>query len=281
LGVTSRDDWKKLRQLAGPWAELEGHNVVFTVPSASIRSLDDPEALMTLWDRIVAAQDAAVSLPRRKRPERIVADVQISAGYMHSGYPIMVPIDDSLRTALSLDRLRREGSWGHFHELGHNHQEGDWTFDGTGEVTNNVLVLYVFDRVLGLPYDSGHAAIRDRKARADRIRAHIDAGAPFAKWKTDPFLALMMYIQLYEGFGWKPFEAVFAEYRRLPDSDRPHSDDAKRDQWLVRFSRTCGRNLGPFFRAWGVPTSEAARASIADLPGWMPERFPTKGRPAE
>lgn len=280
LGITSRTEWKKARQLAAPWAELEGHNVIFTVPSASIRSLDDPEALVTLWDRIVAAQDAAVSLPRRTRPERIVADVQISAGYMHSGYPIMVPIDDSLRTALSLARLRREGSWGHFHELGHNHQSGEWTFDGTGEVTNNVLVLYVFDRVLGLPFDSGHEAIRDRKARADRIRAHIAAGAPFAKWKADPFLALMMYIQLYEGFGWKPFEAVFAEYRRLPDRERPHSDDAKRDQWLVRFSRACGRNLGPFFQAWGVPTSETGRAEIANLPDWMPAGFPSIGRPS-
>ncbi len=190
LGTTTRDEWKaRVRQRPGPWAELEGHNVIFTVPSAAIRSLEDPEALMTLWDRIVAAQDTAVSLPGRRRPERIVADVQISAGYMHSGYPIMVPIDDSLRTALSVSRLKREGTWGHFHELGHNHQERDWTFDGTGEVTNNVLVLYVYDRVLGLPYDSGHEAIRDRRAREAKIRAHMAAGAPFDKWKEDPFLA--------------------------------------------------------------------------------------------
>jgi hypothetical protein len=43
---------------------------------------------------------------------------------------------------------------------------------------------------------------------------------------------------------------------------------------MVRFSRHVGRDLGPFFEAWGVPTSEEARQSIADLPGWMPEGFP-------
>ncbi len=189
---------------------------------------------------------------------------------MHSGYPIMIPIDDSIKVGLSEQRLRSEGAWGLFHELGHNHQSGDWTFNGTGEVTNNVLVLYVFDQVLGLPYDCGHEAIRDRDKRAKRIQEFIAKGAPFAEWKNDPFLALMMYIQLYEGFGWKPFEQVFAEYRNLPGNQRPKSDDAKRDQWLERFSKAVRKNLGPFFEKWGVPTSAAARASIANLPTWMP-----------
>ena len=133
-----------------------------------------------------------------------------------------------------------------------------------------MLVLYVFDKVLGLPFDGGHEAIRDRGERAKRIHAFMAKGAPFEEWKDDPFLALMMYIQLYEGFGWKPFEQVFAEYRKLPRADRPKSDAAKRDQWLVRFSKAAGKNLGPFFEAWGVPTSPGARASVENLPGWMP-----------
>ena len=60
----------------------------------------------------------------------------------------------------------------------------------------------------------------------------------------------------------------------LPKSKRPKNDDEERDQWLVRFSRACGKNLGPFFEAWGVPTSESVRQSIADLPGWMPADWP-------
>jgi hypothetical protein len=277
LGVTTTADWRSSnRRRPGPWAELAGKNVIFTVPSVLVHALDDPRAVLTLWDQIVAAQDAFVSLPRRERPERIVADAQISAGYMHSGYPIMIPIDDSIKLGLNPARLRREGAWGLFHELGHNHQSGDWTFDGTGEVTNNLIVLYIFDKVLGLRFDSGHEAIRDRAARNKRIHDFITKGAPFQEWKDDPFLALMMYIQLYEAFGSKPFEEVFAEYRRLTDAERPKSDDDKRDQWLVRLSKTTGKNLGPFFQAWGVPTSERARASIENLPGWMPRGFASR-----
>jgi len=107
--------------------------------------------------------------------------------------------------------------------------------------------------------------------------AYFKAGAPFDQWKRKPFLALRMYIQIERAFGWEPFKRVFAEYRTLPKAERPRSDDEKRDQWMVRLSRSVGRNLGPFFETWGVPTSDAARASITDLPGWMPEGFEPEG----
>ena len=96
----------------------------------------------------------------------------------------------------------------------------------------------------------------------------------FPRWKSDPFLALTMYHQLRTGFGWETYKKVFAQYRELPKTERPKTDDEKRDQWLVRYSRACGKNLGPFFEAWGVPTTESARKSIADLPGWMPADWP-------
>jgi len=83
-----------------------------------------------------------------------------------------------------------------------------------------------------------------------------------------------MYAQMQEAFGWDAYRWVFATYLALPDAERPRTDDEKRDQWLVRFSRTVGRNLGPFYEAWGVPTSQAARDSIASLPEWMPPGFP-------
>jgi hypothetical protein len=82
-----------------------------------------------------------------------------------------------------------------------------------------------------------------------------------------------MYAQLYEAFGWEPFDRVFAEYAALGHGEHPRGDNAKRDQWLVRMSKATGKNLGPFFQAWGVPTSEKARDSVKDLPSWMPEEM--------
>jgi hypothetical protein len=276
LGRTDPVQWRdEVRNRPAPWAELETSKVILTVPSEDIRALDNPVPLMEFWTHVLDSDAELAAQPiDRERPERIVADVQISAGYMHSGYPIMTWLD-APKLAVNLQDLVTKGSWGHFHELGHNHQSGYWTFEGTGEVTVNLFSLYVIDRCCHLP-GAGHPAV-DPATRDKKTREYLAAGAPFDKWKSDPFLALYMYMQLQEAFGWAPFKAVFAEYRNAPENELPKTDDEKRDQWMVRFSRTIGRNLGPFFQAWGVPTSPQARDSIADLPLWMPEGFPPKG----
>ncbi|MFQ3587415.1 MAG: M60 family metallopeptidase [Fimbriimonadaceae bacterium] len=279
LGKTDPDDWRaRIRHLPGPWAELATDKVVVTVPSSVVRELDDPVALMEFWDRVLDACADLAAWPReRSKAERMVADVQISAGYMHAGYPIMTHLD-AASLVVDLDRLRSEGSWGHFHELGHNHQHADWTFDGTVEVTVNLFSMYITESVRGKPFDSGHPAIRDRNQRMERVRRFIESGAPFAQWQSDPFLALTMYIQIVEEFGWDAIKGTIAEYRGLPAAERPRTDAEKRDQWMVRLSRRVGRNLGPFFEKWGVPTSLRARDSLADLPAWMPAELVGLGR---
>jgi len=277
LGKTAAAEWReRIRLRPAPWAELAADKVILTLPSKVVRGLEGAEDLMRFWDRVVEACDELSARPREnRRPERYVADVQISAGYMHSGYPIMVLMD---MPEVMVDKARlmangHGGVWGLFHELGHNYQSGDWTFGGTGEVTENLFTLYVFDKVCGFPRAKAHGEMAP-DVRARKMKAYLAPGADFEKWKRDPFLALQMYIQLQEAFGWDAYEKVFAEYRALARSERPKSDADKRDQWMVRFSRAVGRNLGPFFQAWGVPTSPEARASIAGLPGWMPEGFP-------
>ena len=276
LGKTDLQQWRdKIRHRPAPWAELESSKIVLTVPSTTIRGLDDPESLMKFWDEVADACAELAARPlERRRPERYVADVQISAGYMHAGYPLMTHLD-AAEVVTDRDRMMTNahgGVWGLFHELGHNHQSRDWTFAGTGEVTVNLFTLYVFDKVCG-SYETCRPNLLN-EGRAKRIREHLGGGADFKKWKRDPFLALLMYMQVREAFGWEAYQNVFAEYRALPDDERPKHDDEKRDQWLVRLSRTVDRNLGPFFQAWGVPTSEQARASIADLATWMPPNFP-------
>ena len=279
-GQTSLVAWRDtLRHAPAPWAELQGENVILTVPSSVVRTLDDPEGLMALWDRILDGYaDFAGISHHRLRPERYCTDRQISVGYMHNGYPIMTGLDvasDIVSTHVILTNGDgKTRSWGFFHEMGHNHQQSDWTFDGTGEVTNNVFGLYILDTVCGITSHQ-HPAIYPAAMRT-RLQKYINGGANFEQWKSDPFLALTMYIELQQGFGWEPYKKVFAEYRRLPAAARPQTDLEKRDQWMVRFSRAVGRNLGPFFQAWGVPTSEQARQSIAPLPPWMPGDFPTR-----
>lgn len=271
-GRTSLAEWKQsIRHHPAPWAELEGKRVIVTVPSKVVRDLDDPEELMQVWDRILDLDADLAAIPReRTRPERVVTDQQISAGYMHAGYPIMTWMDQT-RNFVSASHLR-EGNWGILHEFGHNHQVRDWTFDGTGEVTCNLFTLYVLEKLGGVaPKDHPRTNV---EGRTKQFRQYDFSQPDFGKWKSKPFLALMIYVQLQEEFGWQPFIDVFAEYRELPQSARPKNDNERRDQWMARFSRRVGRDLGPLFETWGIPVSRQARASIANLPKWMPAGFP-------
>jgi len=270
-GKTSPEEWKRaIRYAPAPWAELQGKRVILSVPSSVVRTLDDPESVLEFWDAVADACADLAGIPAdRPYPERYVCDRQISAGYMHSGYPIMTWMDVA-ELVVDLPRLRREGSWGHFHEMGHNHQIPDWTFEGTGEVTVNLFSMYIYQKVLGQPFDQGHPAIRDREKRLQRVKEYLARGARFEEWKSDPFLALTMYIQVIEAFGWEPIKQVISEYGQLPAQERPHTDEQKRDQWMIRLSRAVGRNLAPFFDLWGVPISQQARDAVQHLPVWLP-----------
>ncbi len=279
LGDTPLIKWQEeIRHYPAPWAELANSKVILTVPSKFVRDLMDPELVMIFWEHVMDACADLAQIPReRKSPERYVADEQISAGYMHSGYPIMTHLDAAPRM-VSYDKLigkDRTTNWGLYHEMGHNHQSSLWTFGGTGEVTVNLFSMYVLETVCGLSIDNQHGAVSPENRRK-KMERYFAEGPSFDRWKRDPFLALIMYIQLRQAFGWEAYKKVFAAYRELPPDKRPKTDAEKRDMWLVMFSRTVGRNLGPFFEAWGVPTSEKARKSIEDLPVWMPANFPPK-----
>lgn len=269
LGETTTAEWRRsLREDLGPWAEIESKNIVVTVPRYAVERIFDPMPVAEFWDKVSDATTDLVQVPRwRGFKERYMADQQISAGYMHSGYPIMTWLDVA-NMVVDVDKLQKEGSWGHFHEIGHNHQKGDWTFEGTGEVTNNLITLYCFDTVVG-------RRIGDRQfSNAEclkRFNEYLAKGPSFEKWKSDPFLALSMYAQLQNEFGWDAFKRVFKAYQSLTPRDRPKNDADKRDLWMKMFSGEVKRNLGPFFQAWRVPTSEQAKVEIANYPIWMPE----------
>ena len=65
----------------------------------------------------------------------------------------------------------------------------------------------------------------------------------------------------------------FRSYQDAALGPKPKTDEEKRDQWMVRYSKIVGRNLGPYFDACGIPVSPSAKADISKLPAWMPPGF--------
>lgn len=272
LGQTDDAQWnREIKLRPAPWAELACDKMIVSVPTAVARTVKNPTELMTFWQRQVEAQDELCNqTAERKRPERMVADVQISAGFMHSGYPIMLHLPEAMEM-VTFNRIRFPG-WGFHHEVGHNHQRGDFTFDGTGEVTNNVIAMYVYHAVLKKDWLIGHPNITEA-ARKEHIQKIKQAPDKWQLWKSDPFVALTTYIQLVQAFGWDSWRQYLYSFADSDFGPPPANDDAKRDQFLVRYSKITQRNLGPFFEAWGIPVSSAARSQVSHLEAWMPPDF--------
>lgn len=276
-GQTDLGEWQsRIRSLPVAWAELESDELVFTIPAEAVRDLDRPDLVMEHWKRVHEVMQAMEPRSPRHWPDRqqrFVAEKRLSWGYMYcpSDGPLVIPMTEA-RQMVDLANFDAEGSnelWGHYHEMGHSHQNPMWTFDGTGEVTVNIFTVLTLNTVNGFPLDDPAMRTEPGRALATMVR-HAKAGAPYDTWKRDPFLALQTYALLWQRFGWDSFRKTFRAYDDLAAADRPKNDEEKRDLFVITMSRTIGRNLGPYFEAWGVPLSPRVEQAIGHLSVWMP-----------
>uniref|UniRef100_A0A8C5TD92 Peptidase M60 domain-containing protein n=1 Tax=Malurus cyaneus samueli TaxID=2593467 RepID=A0A8C5TD92_9PASS len=195
LGETCERQWEAcIRHYPAPWAELAVENLILTVPSDSIRHMEDPRPLLTLWNKIMVAISKLAAIPAKfPRPERIVTDVQISCGWMHSGYPIMGHLE-SVKEMLDVNHMQTAGLWGPIHELGHNQQQQAWEFPPhTTEATCNLWSVYVHEEVLGIPRHQAHKALRP-ECREQRIKEYLKKGTQLKDWSV--WTALETYLQV-------------------------------------------------------------------------------------
>ncbi|KAK5868483.1 hypothetical protein PBY51_009492 [Eleginops maclovinus] len=263
-GVTTAADWLLLRNAPAPWAEFEFDNVILTVPSDVVRNLERTDEVAALWNGIMKGIADLAAIPQTfSRKERFVADVQISAGWMHSGYPVMITTY-SAAELFKPDEARTEGLWGETHELGHNQQRSCSEFrPNTTEATCNLWSVYVHEEVLGLNRAKAHPMMTPTN-RKNSVDEYVKGGKKLSDWTV--WVALETYLQLQGKFGWDAFKKVFAAYQRM--SNFPTENDAKMNLYAVTFSKIVGMNLSAFFKAWSWPINRATEEKLCNLPPW-------------
>jgi hypothetical protein len=194
--------------------------------------------------------------------------------YCPSDAPIVIPLNEAAAMVdmANFDADGENKLWGHYHEMGHAHQNPLWTFAGTGEVTVNIFTVLALHTINGYPLDS-EAMRTDPQHALSAMQAHAEKGAPFHRWQSDPFLALQTYALLWHEFGFAAFDRAFRSYESLPHDTLPGDDQAKRDRFAIQMGRAVERNLAPYFAEWGVPLTDAPANELADLPVWMPAGY--------
>lgn len=274
LGRDSDSDWvNTIRNLPGPWAELVSSRMGIHLPSEFIRGLTNPTALMQAWDEFVVhmndfsglSDQAALPHTSPQHPHRMVADIQISAGYLHAGYPIMGPLDNAYGRGLA--RINDEqGSlqtgWGFWHELGHNYQQNAWKLPDTVEVTVNMWSLYMQEQYTGKNRLSGQGSYNQAEALIDQ-NADWDQHSVWTK--------LVMYDQIRLHCGWASYATL--QTRAREETNYPSGQQAQNDWFLVQMSDICNTNLSNHFEDYGITiTSEAKAQAASNLPPLRPLR---------
>jgi len=260
LGTTPVANWKTLRNAPAPWGELVGRNMILHFPSSQIRAMDDPTLLLEWWDKVIAAQDALVGWPARKAQERVVPDRQISAGWMHSGYPFMCHLA-SAPMITDLSKLRTNGDWGFFHELGHNHQSSAWTFPGQTEVTVNFFSLYCMEHIVGKPTGAGHDALDGAKLLASLDRRFGNPPSDGAFDQLAPFVVLL------RKFGWAPLQQTLASYQTAAIAPKT-AVETKQAEFVRRYSRNAKANLTSYFKQMGYACADDLCKELSALPAF-------------
>jgi len=284
LGKTKVATWKNfLRQAPAPYAEMVTSRIALSFPSAWVRDIEDPTALLQYWDRVVALHDELGGMAHtRFGPERVNVDVQISVGLFHAGYPAQGP-QKQCRGVVDLEKLKKQGNWGWFHEMGHESQRrpdkawgwnNPYTFDGSVEATVNLFSTHAMDRMQMSNRGgwSWTASPKEVEKRAHQImsgkKRYPELGAGDK---------LTMYLQLRDAFGWKTIQKMLTSYsddQNHHPEKLPKENQAKRDAFLVRMSQASGHNLTPFLQdLWGIQMSPEAVEKVKNLPAWMPEGF--------
>ena len=195
-GATSHSDWQVIRNRSVPWAEISSDQFIMSVPSEDIRDLDDPSDLMDFWVTALEMEHDLYGFTPWPRIERVAFDIQISAGWMHSGYPFMAHLV-SAEEAVDLGHMESEGSWGMFHELGHNHQWNPSRLPGTTETTCNFASVHLMEDLVGR--DMGHSAI-SMEQRQQRMDSYFQGEADISDWSV--WTALDTYLIIKEEWGW-------------------------------------------------------------------------------
>ncbi|KAG2430925.1 hypothetical protein HXX76_009897 [Chlamydomonas incerta] len=302
LNVTSPESWNTtIRNYPGTWAELESNNIIITVPSIAIRNITNPVPVLNFWNRVLDGYADIANMSRiRNRAERVVIDEDIGAGLLHTGYPVMAFNNTNMwRQLVDEPYLRVYGSWGVFHELGHNHQWANMELgDQTAEAFVNVFSAWAMLNVVnpttgnlaqGAVRWEHYNEVSDVQKRRAAVMAYMGCtttptncagpnwGANWSVWN-----ALNTYLQLQEGFGWAFFSRLYAAYRAMTPS---YNWDywARVQLFIVTSSQAANRNLVPFYTTWGFPIENATRAAVSALPEWVENpvkaiKFKTTGR---
>lgn len=305
LGKTTLEQWvNEIRCNPAPWAELEANHVIITVPSSVVRNINNPEPVLNYWDSGIQSinDQAGWSKTMNTHKERFVTDVNISGGYMHSGYPIMThldvsqfvvdqePLDKSKPWSTTNSKLLANYVLGHFHEVAHNRQYSHpWITAELGEASTNIFVIKANCESNGFEFNQTTLFITEGTYQAfkyfngDESMIKKDT---LKKWDNKfagiahTSLPNLLYMHLYTHFGFDVYKKIIVFYRNVNDEswDKNGYCKAKKEvecnknklnSFALELSKVTEKDMRDYLNGWGFELTWAdEEIKKLHLPRW-------------
>ncbi len=269
LGKTTHADWlKALDQLNDvPDVQLVSNRVMMVASrtNALAYKQEDQDQVLRIADRVINIEDSISGLDGQTAADKVnihkylMTETDNSDYYMVATWYRTAFFSNTLAAVMTVNGLGRDG-WGPWHELGHMHQQGAWTWSTLTEVTVNVYSLAV-ERAFGL---TPSRLKKDNVwTKMDTYLALADADRDFNGSRADVWVRLCMFHQLWLAYG----DSFYQQLHRQTRQEKPSlaNDAAKMRYFMLKACTISGKNLSAFFRKWGFKVDESVFTEIAAL----------------
>lgn len=277
LGKTTAKEWMQMCREINLYgmAEFSSQHILITATMENVmKHLDDPVRLLKAYEFLADRYAELMGFsdkdenPIHHRPRCVMHLTEVDHMFMYATSFRTAYHRDAMKPVLNSSEFLKSG-WGPWHELGHIHQMPHYCFEGMTEVTVNIYSLHM------------QTSLR-QKARIDTPEMQKKLLEYFARpnrdyhAEEDVFMKLAMFWQLKMAFGDDFYPKLHRYIRENPLASG--ESDVKVQYFIQAAAEISGRNLEPFFNAWGLPIEPKTRMAMKKLkplkkPIWLNFNF--------
>lgn len=258
LGRTTQADWIKMVDNISnvPDVQLVGNKTIITFSLANARVTKNvsQEALIKKADRVIVIEDSISGLFGNNPIDQPNVHKYLMTEADHPDYYMAATayrtfyssVTGGTPAILNANNL----TWGPWHELGHMHQQGSWTWSELIEVTVNIYSIAV-EKAFGII--PTRLTTQGEWNNASTYLALPEAERSFNDDNASVWIRLCMFQQLKLAFGESFYHELHRQARR--ETNMPTTTDTRMRWFMLKACNISGKNLTPFFKKWGMKLS--------------------------
>lgn len=258
LGRTTQADWVKMvdNLTTVPDVQLVGNKTIITFSRTNALAYknENQETLIKKADRVIAVEDSISGLFGSDPVDKPNVHKYLMTESDHPGYFMAATFyrtwygstTGGVPAILKAENL----TWGPWHELGHMHQQGSWTWSELGEVTVNIYSIAV-EKAFGIT--PTRLTSQGEWNNTATYLARPEAERSFNGSNASVWVRLCMFQQLKLAFGENFYHELHRQARR--ETARPTTTDTRMRWFMLKACSISGKNLTSFFQKWGMKLS--------------------------